>query len=76
MQQAFLFVGSVARRARGKGGREAKATPKSDCKLQVTRPVVGRAEELFERIKQRGAAQVHDMISAQVVEELFLDYKL
>lgn len=37
---------------------------------------MGRAEELFDRIKQRGAAEVHEMITAQVVEELFLDYKV
>jgi hypothetical protein len=36
---------------------------------------MGRAEELFTRIKSGGAAEVHEMISAQVVEELFLDYK-
>lgn len=37
---------------------------------------MGRAEELYGRIRQGGAAEVHDMIAAQVVEELFLDYKL
>lgn len=36
---------------------------------------MGRAEELFVRIKERGAAEVRAMIEAQVVEELFLDYK-
>jgi hypothetical protein len=34
-----------------------------------------RAEELFARIKEGGAAEIHAMIKAQVVEELFLDYK-
>ena len=36
---------------------------------------MGRAEELFTRIKQGDAAEVHAMIKASVVEELFLDYK-
>ena len=36
---------------------------------------MGRAEELFLRIKTRGAAEVHDMIGERFVEELFLDYK-
>jgi hypothetical protein len=36
---------------------------------------MGRAEELFSRITERGAAEVHAMIRAKVVEELFLDYK-
>jgi hypothetical protein len=34
-----------------------------------------RAEELFARIAQRGAAEIHSMITNKVVEELFLDYK-
>jgi hypothetical protein len=34
-----------------------------------------RAEELFVRIKEGGAAEIHAMIKAWVVEELFLDYK-
>src|SRR5262245_5828730 len=36
---------------------------------------MGRAEELFSRIRDNGAAEVQRMISAQIVEELFLDYK-
>ena len=36
---------------------------------------MGRAEELFIRIKETGAGGVHAMIKAHVVEELFLDYK-
>ena len=36
---------------------------------------MGRAEELFIRIREGGAAEVHAMIHAPVVEELFLDYK-
>ena len=36
---------------------------------------MGRAEELFLRIKHHGAAEISRMISQQVVEELFLDYK-
>ena len=36
---------------------------------------MGRAEELFIRIRERGAAEVHAMINAKIVEELFLDYK-
>ncbi|MGO9682022.1 MAG: helix-turn-helix domain-containing protein [Beijerinckiaceae bacterium] len=36
---------------------------------------MGRAEELFIRIREGGAAEVHAMINASVVEELFLDYK-
>jgi hypothetical protein len=36
---------------------------------------VGRADELFARIRDKGAAEVHLMIAAPVVEELFLDYK-
>ncbi|HWX84247.1 MAG TPA: ATP-binding protein [Xanthobacteraceae bacterium] len=36
---------------------------------------MGRAEELFIRIKEGGAAEVHAMIAGKVVEELFLDYK-
>jgi hypothetical protein len=36
---------------------------------------MGRAEELFARIKEGGAAEIQAMIKAQVVEELFLDYK-
>jgi hypothetical protein len=36
---------------------------------------MGRAEELFGRIRAGGAAEVHRMIAAPVVEELFLDYK-
>lgn len=36
---------------------------------------MGRAEELFNRLKAGGAAQVNAMIQTQVVEELFLDYK-
>jgi hypothetical protein len=34
-----------------------------------------RAEELFLRIREGGAAEIHAMINAPVVEELFLDYK-
>jgi hypothetical protein len=36
---------------------------------------MGRAEELFLRIRSRGAMEIHAMISGTVVEELFLDYK-
>jgi hypothetical protein len=36
---------------------------------------MGRAEELFLRIRSGGAAEIHAMISGAVVEELFLDYK-
>jgi hypothetical protein len=36
---------------------------------------MGRAEELFKRIVDGGAAEVHNMITAPIVEELFLDYK-
>jgi hypothetical protein len=36
---------------------------------------MGRAEELFKRIQDNGAAEVHRMISAELVEELYLDYK-
>jgi hypothetical protein len=36
---------------------------------------MGRAEELFLRIKEGGAAEIHAMIKAPLVEELFLDYK-
>jgi hypothetical protein len=36
---------------------------------------MGRAEELFVRIRDGGASQIHAMIAAPVVEELFLDYK-
>lgn len=36
---------------------------------------MSRAEELFARIKAGGAAEIHAMIKATVVEELFLDYK-
>jgi hypothetical protein len=36
---------------------------------------MGRAEELFLRIQKGGAPEVHSMIDAKVVEELFLDYK-
>jgi hypothetical protein len=36
---------------------------------------MGRAEELYMRIKNGGAAEIHAMIAATVVEELFLDYK-
>ena len=36
---------------------------------------MGRADELYNRIKNAGAAEVHAMIAAPVVEELFLDYK-
>jgi hypothetical protein len=36
---------------------------------------MGRAEELFLRIKEGGAEEIHAMIKAKVVEELFLDYK-
>jgi hypothetical protein len=36
---------------------------------------MGRAEELFNRICDGGIAEVLRMISAPVVEELFLDYK-
>jgi hypothetical protein len=36
---------------------------------------MGRAEDLFLRIKSGGAAEVLEMIKDEVVEELFLDYK-
>lgn len=36
---------------------------------------MGRAEELFKLIRDGGTAEVANMISAAVVEELFLDYK-
>ena len=36
---------------------------------------MGRAEELFTRIRNGGAAEIQAMIDAVVVEELFLDYK-
>jgi Putative DNA-binding domain len=36
---------------------------------------MARAEELFLRIKQGGAAEIERMIQDKVVEELFLDYK-
>jgi hypothetical protein len=36
---------------------------------------MGRAEELFLRIRESGARVVHAMIKDKVVEELFLDYK-
>jgi hypothetical protein len=36
---------------------------------------MGRAEELFNRIRDGGAVEVHRMICDTVVEELFLDYK-
>jgi hypothetical protein len=36
---------------------------------------MGRAEQLFSRIQTGGAAEIHNMIAAPVVEELFLDYK-
>jgi hypothetical protein len=36
---------------------------------------MGRAEDLFQRIKSGGAAEIDRMIQDQVVEELFLDYK-
>jgi hypothetical protein len=36
---------------------------------------VGRAEELFNRIRNGDASEIHRMIGTPVVEELFLDYK-
>jgi hypothetical protein len=36
---------------------------------------MGRAEELFARIRDRGTPEIYAMIEAQIVEELFLDYK-
>jgi predicted HTH transcriptional regulator len=36
---------------------------------------MGRAEQLFVRIREKGAAEIHGMIAAQFTEELFLDYK-
>ena len=36
---------------------------------------MGRAEDLFLRIKHRGADEISRMIREQIVEELFLDYK-
>jgi hypothetical protein len=36
---------------------------------------MGRAEELFQRIKDGGVAEIQRMIAEQVTEELFLDYK-
>jgi Putative DNA-binding domain len=36
---------------------------------------MGRAEELFLRINRGGAAEIDRMISKELVEELFLDYK-
>ncbi len=36
---------------------------------------MGRAEELFLRIKHAGATEIDRMIDDEVVEELFLDYK-
>jgi len=36
---------------------------------------MGRAEELFSRIKDGGAAEIQTMVANSVVEELFLDYK-
>src|SRR5260370_357708 len=37
--------------------------------------LMGRAEELFLRIKHAGATEIDRMIDDEVVEELFLDYK-
>jgi hypothetical protein len=37
---------------------------------------MGRAEELFERIREGKAEEIENMVSTPVVEELFLDYKL
>ena len=37
---------------------------------------MGRAEELFRRIKSGGANEIDRMVAEPVVEELFLDYKL
>jgi Putative DNA-binding domain len=36
---------------------------------------MGRAEDLFNRVRDNGVAEVYRMISEPVVEELFLDYK-
>jgi len=36
---------------------------------------MGRAEQLFERIRQGEADEIENMINVPVVEELFLDYK-
>jgi hypothetical protein len=36
---------------------------------------MGRAEQLFDRLRSGGAAEIANMIAAPVVEELFLDYK-
>jgi hypothetical protein len=36
---------------------------------------MGRAEELFNRVRDKGAPEILRMISEPVVEELFLDYK-
>jgi hypothetical protein len=36
---------------------------------------MGRAEQLFDRIRIGGAAEIAGMIATPVVEELFLDYK-
>jgi hypothetical protein len=36
---------------------------------------MGRAEELFARIRDKGGVEIHSMIAASFVEELFLDYK-
>ena len=36
---------------------------------------MGRADELFSRLREQGAVEVYRMISEPVVEELFLDYK-
>jgi hypothetical protein len=36
---------------------------------------MGRAEELFCHIRDKGASEIHAMIAAPTVEELFLDYK-
>src|ERR1700722_2936155 len=37
---------------------------------------MGRAEDLFSRIKIGGHAEIDAMVAAGTVEELFLDYKL
>jgi hypothetical protein len=36
---------------------------------------MGRAEELFERIRKGQALEIENMINSEIVEEIFLDYK-
>jgi hypothetical protein len=67
--------GRIRTQGRKRSAVDTRDGPRWSDGRQRMEDGMGRAEELFNRMKHGGAAEVHAMISAAIVEELFLDYK-